>query len=50
MVPKMWDKPLWECVWPCLHPWDTVRLRTASTRWNVPTLLFPSEERADGPQ
>ena len=35
MVPKMWDKPLWEGVWPYLDPWDTVRLRTASTHWTA---------------
>ena len=35
MVPKMWDKPLWESVWPCLDSPDGVRLRTASTHWNV---------------
>ena len=26
MVPKMWDKPLCEGVWPYLDPWDSVRL------------------------
>ena len=26
MVPKLWDKPLWERVWPHLDPWDSVRL------------------------
>ena len=58
MVPKMWDKPLWERIWPYLNPWDSVRLRTASTHWNLPKkygphgelFFFPSEERADGPQ
>ena len=25
-----------EGVWPCLDPWDSVRLRTASTCWNAP--------------
>ena len=35
MVPEMWDKPLWEIVWPYLDQWDSVRLRTASTHWNV---------------
>ena len=35
-VPEMWDKPLWESVWPYLDPLDSVRLRTASTHWNVP--------------
>ena len=36
MVPKMWNKPLWESVLPHLDPWDSVRLRTASTHRNVP--------------
>ena len=36
MVPEMWDKPLWESVWPYLDLWDSVRLRTTSTHWNVP--------------
>ena len=36
MVPEMWNKPLWESVWPYLDPWDNVRLCTASTHWNVP--------------
>ena len=36
MVPKMWDKPLWANVWTYLDPLDRVRLRTASTHWNVP--------------
>ena len=29
MVLEMWDKPLWESVWPFLDPWDSVRLRAA---------------------
>ena len=24
MVPKVWHKPLWEGVWPCLEAWDSV--------------------------
>ena len=36
MVPEMWKKPLWERFWPYLDPRDSVRLRTASTHWNVP--------------
>ena len=31
----------WDCVWPCLDPWDSVRLRTASTHWNVPRKCGP---------
>ena len=41
MVPKMWDKLLWEGVWPYLDPWDSVRLRTAS---NVPRQYGPHGE------
>ena len=44
MVPMMWDKPLWEGVWPYLDPWDSVRLRTASTHWNVPGKYGPHGE------
>ena len=49
MVPKMWDTPLWEGVWPCLDPWDSVRLRTASTHRNVQqsnSLVELSEQRS----
>ena len=41
-------------VWPYLGPWDAVRLRTASTRWNVPgkyaawRALFLSPEEGAG--
>ena len=38
---KMWEGPYWEGVWPCLHPWDSVRLPTASTYWNVPGKYGP---------
>ena len=34
----------WEGVWPCLDPWDSVRLRTASTYWNVPGKYGPHGE------
>ena len=44
MVPKMWDIPLWESVWPNMDPWDSVRLRTASTHWNVPKKYGPHGE------
>ena len=36
ILQKMWERPFWEGVWPHLDPWDSVRLRTASTQWNVP--------------
>ena len=41
MVPELLGKPLWEKVWPYLDPWDSVRLRTASTQWNVPGKCGP---------
>ena len=44
MVPKMVDKPLWEGVWPCLDPWDSVRLRTVSMHWNAPGKYWPHGE------
>ena len=36
MVPELWCESLWEKVWLYLDPWDSVRLRAASTHWNVP--------------
>ena len=44
MVPEMWNKPLWKRVWRCLDLWDNVRLRTASTHWNVPGKYGPQGE------
>ena len=44
MVPELWGKPLWEKVWPYLDPWDSARLRTASTHWNVPGKYGPHGE------
>ena len=35
---------MWEGVWPCLDSWDSVRLRTASTHWNVPRKYGPHGE------
>ena len=40
----MWERPFWEGVWLYLDPWDSVRLRTASTRWNVPVKCGPHGE------
>ena len=37
-------KPLWRKVWPFLDAWDSVRLRTASTHWNVPGKYGPHGE------
>ena len=31
LLQNMWVGPCWEGVWLCLDPWDSVRLRTAST-------------------
>ena len=37
--------PLWEEVlWPFWDAWDSVRLRTASTQWNVPQRYGPRGE------
>ena len=44
VVPELWKKPLCERVWPYLDPWDSVRLRTASTHWNVPGQYGPHGE------
>ena len=44
MVPELWGRPLWEKVWPCLDPWESVRLRTAPTHWNVPGKCGPHGE------
>ena len=40
----MWKGPFWEGVWPCLDPWDSVRLRSASAYWNVPEKYGPHGE------
>ena len=32
---SLWEKPIWEGVWPHLDPMDSVYLRTASMEWNV---------------
>ena len=29
-----------EVLWPFLDAWDSVRLRTASTQWNVPRVVI----------
>ena len=37
--------PLWEEVlWPFLDAWDSVRLRTTSTQWNVPVRYGPYDK------
>ena len=44
LVPELWSKPLWRKVRPFLDAWDSVRLRTASTHWNVPGKYGPHGE------
>ena len=36
---SLWEKPIWEGVWPCLDPMDS--LRTTSREWNVPGKCGP---------
>ena len=51
---SLWEKPIWEGVWPYLDPIDGVCLRTASMEWNVPgelraarrALFLPDSEGA----
>ena len=33
-----------EVLWPCLDAWDSLRLRTTSTQWNVPERYGPHGE------
>ena len=40
ILQKMREGPDWEGVWLCLDPWDVVRLRTASSYWNVLGFFF----------
>ena len=45
LIPDLWGKPLWEEVLrPFLDARDSVRLRTASTQWNVPGRYGPHGE------
>ena len=41
---SLWEKPIWEGVWPDLDPWDSVCSRTASVEWNVPGKYGPHGE------
>ena len=41
---SLWEKPIWEGVWPNLDPMDSVCLRTASVEWNVPGKCGPHRE------
>ena len=41
---SLWEKPIWEGVWPYLDPLKSVCLRTASVEWNVPGKCGPHDE------
>ena len=41
---SLWEKPIWEGVWPYLDPMVSVCLRTASMEWNVPGKYGPHGE------
>ena len=41
---SLWEKPIWDGVWPYSDPMDTVCLRTASMEWNVPGKYGPQCE------
>ena len=41
---RLYEKPIWEGVWPYLDPIDSVCLRTASIVWNVPGKYGPHGE------
>ena len=44
---SLWEKQIWEGVWPYLDAMDDVCLRTASTEWNVPEKYgLPDSEEA----
>ena len=53
---KISEGPHWEGVWPCLDPWDVVRIRTSWSCWNVlekygphsELFLLPYQEGAGG--
>ena len=44
ILQKMCEGPFWEGVWLCLEPWDSVRLSTASTYWNIAGKCGPHGE------
>ena len=45
LIPDLWGKGLWEEVpWHVLETWDSVRLRTASTQWNISGRYGPHGE------
>ena len=41
---RLWEKPIWEGVWPNLDPWDSVCFPTASMEWNVSGKYWPHGE------
>ena len=44
ILQSLWEKPIWEGVWPNLDPMDTVCLRTASMERNAPGKHGPHGE------
>ena len=44
LLQSLWEKPIWEGVWPYLDPMDSVCLRTASMEWNVSGKYGPHGE------
>ena len=44
ILQKTLEGPHWEGVWPCLDPWDGMRLRTSSSCWNVQGKHGPHSE------
>ena len=41
---SLWEKPIWEGVWPYWDPINKMYLRTASMEWNVPGKYGPHGE------
>ena len=41
---SLWEKPVWEGVWPYLDSMDSVCSRTASMEWHVPGEYGPHGE------
>ena len=44
ILQSLWDKPIWDGVWPYLDPMDSVCLRTASMELNAPRKYGPHGE------
>ena len=48
-MPKMRDKPVWESVWPCLDPWDSVRLELMDCGRDGPGMVPEMWDKVFGP-